>query len=607
MAPLSIKGARDACDICMTKLKRAYSKLERHLPPLPGGESPGIPADRPRERAVSVTTCATCVRELEAMDVGDRAGHVCTHRGEERQDEDLISVGGSEGDRERDQVRTTYRNRKPKLNVIKEYMEHLDVCLDNYTDAVAKLCTVLSKDEEKEDWEEHLLTWSDYCEQTKDRARDLLEMLEAEAATSQGNADAQRASDGLCSTSVIAGPSGSQPLLTHASLAEALSTVQVTSVDNASTSLVTNTDFLLPQPSASSSTGEPLRPPLMSSNLQNPPSIQTTAFMGTGLASQASIPSTGWVIGSTNMYSTTNVELGVHHMNSISSEILEELSIAEQEVASAGDLLSDSTVLDLRQFCDTIEHKIDIKYREAASKLARMDLSRRTNIMQSMENNIRTYKSRLRKILADLRRVRSSITPNPTEVDVRSLSTVTHSARSYKPYIERLKPPTFSGKVQDWPEFRSVWKDLLSDYPESVQVQHLKANVPEADAKRISGVKTMDEIWKRLEKVYGDTKLNIMTVRQNLEGFTPKATDNYKRVLEVFEVVEAAVTQLDNLGALRYIKEDFGLMAKIVAKLPIDDQKRYDEYITSPEVYEDPSSEWDKLWVFLEKLHKLAV
>ena len=92
-----------------------------------------------------------------------------------------------------------------------------------------------------------------------------------------------------------------------------------------------------------------------------------------------------------------------------------------------------------------------------------------------------------------------------------------------------------------------------------------------------------------------------------MESFTPKASESSKRVLEVFEAVETAVTQLTNLDALRYIKEDFGLMAKIVNKLPLDDQKRYDEYITSEEVLNDPSPEWDKLWKWLEKLHKLAV
>ena len=77
--------------------------------------------------------------------------------------------------------------------------------------------------------------------------------------------------------------------------------------------------------------------------------------------------------------------------------------------------------------------------------------------------------------------------------------------------------------------------------------------------------------------------------------------------MEVFEAVEAAVTQLSNLGALRFIKEDFGLISKLISKLPLDDQKRYDEYATAEAISEDPASEWDKFWVFMEKIHKSAV
>ena len=151
-----------------------------------------------------------------------------------------------------------------------------------------------------------------------------------------------------------------------------------------------------------------------------------------------------------------------------------------------------------------------------------------------------------------------------------------NSTRStYKPYIERLKPPKFSGKIEDWPDFRSVWNDLIADYPESVQVQHLKENLPEVDAKRIAGVKSMAEIWRRLEKVYGDKELNIITVKTNLENFIPKATQDHKRILEVFETIETAVTQLGNLGALQYLKDDFGLMSKLVMKLPSADQRQY--------------------------------
>ena len=180
---------------------------------------------------------------------------------------------------------------------------------------------------------------------------------------------------------------------------------------------------------------------------------------------------------------------------------------------------------------------------------------------------------------------------------------VTEHAGSFKPYMELLKSPTFSGKVDDFPEFRSFWRELVLSYPENVQVKHVRANIPVADQRRIAGIRTMAEIWKHLEKVYGDTKLNILTVKQNLEGFAPKSTENCKRVLEVFEAIETAVTQLTNLGALQYIKSDFGLMAKLIAKLPLDDQKRYDKYVTSDTVFFYPSSDWDKFWTLMECLH----
>ena len=118
--------------------------------------------------------------------------------------------------------------------------------------------------------------------------------------------------------------------------------------------------------------------------------------------------------------------------------------------------------------------------------------------------------------------MRSTSSATPSTVSLAAATDVP-SHRGYKPYMERLKAPSFSGKVQDWPEFRSIWKELLSDYPERVQVQHLRDNVPEADKRRIAGVTTMAEVWKRLDKVYGDTKLNIMTVKQNLENFSPRA------------------------------------------------------------------------------------
>ena len=87
-----------------------------------------------------------------------------------------------------------------------------------------------------------------------------------------------------------------------------------------------------------------------------------------------------------------------------------------------------------------------------------------------------------------------------------------HGSTGYKPFMEKLKLPTFSGKVKEWPEFRAVWKELFAGYPDSIQLQHLKSHIPAADARRITGIKNMEATWTRLGKIYGDTDLNIITV-----------------------------------------------------------------------------------------------
>ena len=159
MAPLSIKAAKDTMDIGMTNLKKACQRLERNLPPLPPEDNvPLPPSDRPRDRASSITACAACLQELEALDVGDRDSHVCTHAGQgDQRDEDARSETGQRREREAPQVRT--RNKQPKLRVVKEYMGNLDSCLDTYTEAVARYCTVLTDEDQKETYEDHMLDW----------------------------------------------------------------------------------------------------------------------------------------------------------------------------------------------------------------------------------------------------------------------------------------------------------------------------------------------------------------------------------------------------------------------------------------------------------------
>ena len=75
----------------------------------------------------------------------------------------------------------------------------------------------------------------------------------------------------------------------------------------------------------------------------------------------------------------------------------------------------------------------------------------------------------------------------------------------------------------------------------------------------------------------------------------------------MYEAVEIALTPLKNLSAESYVKEDFSLMHMIVMKLPISEQTKYMDYITSAVVEIKPSSRWDKFLVWLKQRHKSAI
>ena len=86
--------------------------------------------------------------------------------------------------------------------------------------------------------------------------------------------------------------------------------------------------------------------------------------------------------------------------------------------------------------------------------------------------------------------------------------------------------------------------DMMSNVPETAKIQYLKSNLPAKDVKQISGLTTLADAWERLERTYGNVQLNIITVKGNLEKFQSNASQDHRRVMDVFEAVERAVTQL---------------------------------------------------------------
>ena len=142
MAPITAASANLAYDKAVTRLKRACRELERNIPPPDNLEADDTlaPTLRPRERADSAASCPLSVPELEILEEGARAGHVCTHGENRNVGDDATSEAGSQGGRsDRGQTSRRARVKQPKIGVIREYVDKLDACLDTYTDAVSIL------------------------------------------------------------------------------------------------------------------------------------------------------------------------------------------------------------------------------------------------------------------------------------------------------------------------------------------------------------------------------------------------------------------------------------------------------------------------------------
>ena len=181
MAPISATAAKLAYDKSANQLKRACTSLERHLPPSGDDAETQVetPSLIPRRRLDSVPPgCALCVSELMDLEPGDREGHQCNHKDQRArgQDEDAHSTAGSDSVPARARIG---RSKQPALGVVKEYLGNIEVCLDKFTDAVTVLCSTLNSESEREMYQDHLIVWIDHVEEIKDRAREVITVLEA--------------------------------------------------------------------------------------------------------------------------------------------------------------------------------------------------------------------------------------------------------------------------------------------------------------------------------------------------------------------------------------------------------------------------------------------
>ena len=179
MAP-SYANADNAYRNAVARLSTSVMFLERHLPTTDNAEvtePEGMPPLKPsRPRLESVPACAQCQAELEELDAGSRDSHVCTHHTDEVDNSANLttrsdaSISKSRGKGQ--------RQRQPNTGVVRQDMNNMNEKFEAFTSALATFCTVMEDEEEIRMFEEHLLVWTEYVGWMRDRAEDLIALIE---------------------------------------------------------------------------------------------------------------------------------------------------------------------------------------------------------------------------------------------------------------------------------------------------------------------------------------------------------------------------------------------------------------------------------------------
>ena len=159
-----------------------------------------------------------------------------------------------------------------------------------------------------------------------------------------------------------------------------------------------------------------------------------------------------------NHNGSTDVDLAiaVETMNALCTEIQSDILVAEAEAEEdAGSLTSDHAI-QLKSYCVDIQSKIDRNLKDAVDKVKRLDTNSTTNAKTVFDKTIPGFRVSLRNLLA---RIRKSGTGAPADSvsnsspagSVSGLDNRSQASNNtgFKPYIEKLKLPTFSGKLEE--------------------------------------------------------------------------------------------------------------------------------------------------------------
>ena len=137
-------------------------------------------------------------------------------------------------------------------------------------------------------------------------------------------------------------------------------------------------------------------------------------------------------------------------------------------------------------------------------------------------------------------------------------------------HVEKVKLPTFSGRQEEFSEFKSQFRELCKGerYTPILEMAQLRLKLPREALAALAGLQCLEEAWLRLEEVYGNRELSILTALKNLREFKPTKPAAHEQVIEIAMATQKCLTILKNIGATADFLGDRESLACVVQALP---------------------------------------
>ena len=168
-------------------------------------------------------------------------------------------------------------------------------------------------------------------------------------------------------------------------------------------------------------------------------------------------------------------------------------------------------------------------------------------------------------------------------------------------YLEKSKPPKFSGDDLDFAEFKRKWESQVAKayLPEETELDKLRDAVPKEAKDQLYGVVSLKDAWAILSKRYGDKFLISKKLKSQLKSVQCMGKTDPEKVINLKIKVRNIVTRLETLDMSAALTHDSEFLAAVYCALPDRHRVRWLDY-------EKGDDHWASMLTFLDKAYDQA-